>query len=319
MKKGLKIIDNSQILTQAKSEFSQYVDLDTLDEYTQNLYSKSSLLAMRSDWNRYVDFCYRKGAAIFPHHSDTIRMFLEEESRERKYASIRRYSLTLSTIYRLLSETDPLRNTQVRQLLADLRLEKAGDQKQSDAFTSTHLKYLNHSLAKSTKHRDIRDLAIFNVMFECALRRSELRELTRSQLALHDENAIITIHEFSYTLSEQATKALHLWLSLINDDLEYVFRAIDRHGNISHTNLDDSSIYRIFRRAAELLDNKSLHFSGQSARIGAAKELHKQGEKLRDIQQFGRWLSPVMPTQYVGQTAQSQNLQLRYKKFKPWN
>jgi len=319
MKKKLKIIDDSHLLLLVKRRFSQIIDLDSLNQYTQNLYSNSSLLAMRSDWNRYIDHCYKYSTSIFPLQPDNIRHFLESESEHRKYSSIRRYSITISTIYRLLGEPDPLRDSQIRQLMMKLRLDKRGDQKQSDAFTSIYLTSLHQFLSKSTKKQDIRDLAIYYIMFECALKRADLRNMIWEQIRKEKEHIKLCIKDHEYELSIEAEMALLKWENEINDDSNYVFRAIDRHHNISKEKLNDSSIFRIFRKAAILLELPSLKFSGQSARIGAALELHKQGKKISDIQHFGRWVSPVMPSQYVGNVTQSEHIQLRYKRFKPWD
>lgn len=319
MKKDIKVIDDSQFLVEAKKDFSQFIDVDILNKYTKSNYSKSTLLAMRSDWNRYIDHCYRYGAALFPPQFDTIISFLENESSTRKFSSTRRYSITLSNIYRLLSESDPLRDSHIRQFLLKLRLEKKGDQKQTDAFTSSHLKFIYRKLNKSNKLSDIRDLAIYSLMFECALKRSELRDMTQNQISEQDGTTFISLNDCSYQLSGQAASSLHKWLIHLPTDSDYLFRAIDKHGNIGSAKLNDSSIFRIFRKAAEILAIPGLKFSGQSARIGAAQELHKKGEKIVNIQLFGRWHSPVMPSQYVGNISQSETFQLRYKKFKPWS
>ena len=59
-------------------------------------------------------------------------------------------------------------------------------------------------------------------------------------------------------------------------------------------------------------------FSGQSARVGGALQLAKQGMKTKDIQTFGRWSSPAMPYQYIGNRTKAEQEKLRYKSFKPW-
>ncbi|MCE0495798.1 tyrosine-type recombinase/integrase [Vibrio salinus] len=200
-----------------------------------------------------------------------------------------------------------------------LRLKKSGDQKQSDAFTSLHLELIEHKLGKSDKIIDLRDLAIFYIMFECALKRAELRELNFEQISIQNNIVTISLDENVYPLSEQASNSVIKWLSHIKDNYSPVFRAVDKHHNVSDKKLNDSSIFRIFRKAAELIGKPELRFSGQSARIGAAQDLHKRGEKITDIQIFGRWNSPVMPFQYIGNSSQSKQHQLRYKKFKPWD
>jgi hypothetical protein len=61
-----------------------------------------------------------------------------------------------------------------------------------------------------------------------------------------------------------------------------------------------------------------MRFTGQSARVGAAKELEKQGYNLRSIQEFGRWLSPAMPAQYLGKENTAELEKAKFKVIKPW-
>ncbi|MGT0149922.1 hypothetical protein ACT691_11735 [Vibrio metschnikovii] len=65
-----------------------------------------------------------------------------------------------------------------------------------------------------------------------------------------------------------------------------VFAQLIRAQCSSHRPLDDSSIYRILRRAGDLLALPHLKFSGQSDRIGAVKELAEQGYHTKDIPKF---------------------------------
>jgi len=67
-----------------------------------------------------------------------------------------------------------------------------------------------------------------------------------------------------------------------------------------------------------LLGKPELKFSGQSARVGAVQELSEQGYKIKEIQEFGRWLSPAMPYQYVGNKGTAEQEKLKFFSFKPW-
>lgn len=321
MAKKLIIITNHEILTRARLVFSQKITAKEFQSYTLNQYAMNSLLAMCSDWNRYIAFCQchhycpLSATDVLP-----VRHFLESEATQRKYASIRRYSITIGLVFRLLNYSDPTTKPEVRRLLMSLRLDKKGDEKQSDAFNSRHLSRLNSLLCKSKNVLDIRDLAIYYLMFECALKRGELRDLTKDQIDQHHADITVNIQETHYALSEKAARAIIKWMSYIHDDeIIVVFRSIDRHGHIAASPLNDSSIYRILRHAATRLNQPGLKFSGQSARIGAAQELHKQGQNVSEIQEFGRWNSPIMPMQYIGNKASANQTQLRYKSFKPWH
>ena len=121
-------------------------------------------------------------------------------------------------------------------------------------------------------------------------------------------------------LDDAQLQALERWLSFTGLEEELpVFRAIDKHENIGLQPLDDSSIYRILRSASDLLQlAENHHFSGNSIRVGAAQELSKQGLKVREIQDFGRWLSPAMPAQYVGYTGTAESEKMKFKAIVPW-
>jgi integrase len=319
MVKKLISITNETLIDSYVSKLNHFVTKEFTNEITQNQYAKSSVLAMTKDWNLFVGFCLDHQLSSFPASALSVRHFLEHESRTRKYATIRRYTVTITVMHQILGFPDPMMHTEVRLLMMTLRLEKKGDHSQADAFNHQHLEKLNNLLCSSKSIRDIRDLAIYYLMFECVLKRSELRALLTEQLIEIDSDIFVLIKDFKYQLTPHATKAVKKWYALIEDTPSpYLFRSINRHQNIATDKLDDSSIYRILRNAGQRLGLKHLKFSGQSTRIGAARELHQQGMKVRDIQSFGRWQSPVMPSQYVGKTHQADLEIQRYKSFKPW-
>jgi integrase len=188
-------------------------------------------------------------------------------------------------------------------------------------MSSHHLSELNELLSYDEANlKEIRDIAIYNVMFECVLKRSELKSLALTDIENIDGDYQITIKDSVYRLSQVASDTLRRWLSFTSThDSLPVFRAIDKHENIGLQPLDDSSIYRILRRASDLLElAENHHFSGNSIRVGAAQELSKQGLKVREIQDFGRWLSPAMPAQYVGYTDTAEREKMKFKAIVPW-
>jgi integrase len=174
-------------------------------------------------------------------------------------------------------------------------------------------------MSKEPTVKSCRDLAVYYIMFECAMKRSELRDLQFSSISKNGDSVTISIKDTHYQLSSQATLAVDKWLAYLPERLGFVFRRIDRHSNIGSEPLNDSSIYRISRQASDLLGlSQNLRFTGQSARVGAAKELEKQGYDLRSIQEFGRWLSPAMPAQYLGKESTAELEKAKFKIIKPW-
>ncbi|KQH87594.1 integrase [Vibrio furnissii] len=321
MKKNLTIITDQSILKHKLNEFGRLVTLEQVDQLTQHQYTRNSLLAFTKDWNLFLNFCQLRAVRALPASVTAVRQFLEHEARSRKFSTLKRYAVTISLIHILLNQRDPTANSQVRTALQQLRLDKHGDATQASSFESHHLHQLFEQLKNKQSPKPVRDLAIYHVMFECALKRAELKALHVHQLVINESNEeeyTLTLADSHYVLSSQASRCITKWLNCIGEHDGVLFRAIDRHGNVSSSALDDSSIFRILRNAGAYLGDETLKFSGQSTRIGAAKELAKQGYKAKDIQAFGRWLSPAMPYQYMGNDHTAEREKLKFVKFKPW-
>ncbi|MEZ8965430.1 tyrosine-type recombinase/integrase [Vibrio breoganii] len=321
MRKKCIPITDPQLKQQSCALFNKRILLDDLDTLTQQQYSRNSLLSMFNDWNHFVEFCGQRKVAALPASTTAVRLFLEKQSETRKYATLKRMAITLGLVHRFHEFPDPCNHRQVKMLLAQLRLDKRGDAKQAEAFNSQHLKEIHQQLDSESSLKQLRDTAILSVMFECAMKRSELRALLfhQVQFELLDDSPInIAINDNTYQLSSASSEIVKRWLLMIPDHLGPVFRRIDRHGNIGDDALDASSIYRVFR-ATETQLGLSLKLSGQSARVGAAKELAKQGYGVKDITDFGRWISPAMPAQYLGKQVLADSERLKFKVIKPWD
>ncbi len=318
-KKILQISDEKTIATFIK-QLRKQATIDILDELTDGQYSKNSLLAMVKDWNLFIEFCTQKHVSSLPASVTAVRLFIEHEAARRKFATIRRYNVTIGLIHRILSLKDPTANPQVIHTMNFFKVEKKNDTKDTVPFEKQHLEKLSAKLMDSTHPIERRNLAVYYIMFECALKRSELKSLTVNDIISDNGNKQLAVYVGAqrYDLSEQAQRSLRQWLSLlpsIENNLP-LFSAIDRHGNINSVPLDDSSIYRIQRYASDLLGLK-VGFSGQSSRVGKVKDLAKQGMTLRDIQHYGRWLSPAMPNQYLGNIGKAELEKMVFKRFKP--
>lgn len=319
MKKNIQPIQDPESRKASIHRFSKTITNKDIDELTQKNYSKSTILAMASDWNHFVEFCELRHVSPLPASLTAIRLFLETEAQKRKYATLRRYSITIGIIHQLHLLSDPTAHRQTRFVLKTLRMMKHGDARQATAFSQHHLQQLDSIMSKELTSKSLRDLAIYYVMFECALKRSELRDLQIDSLNLSGDSVTILIKDASYQLSKTASNVIRKWLSFVPEQTGCLFRRIDRHGNIGSESLNDSSIYRILRQASDILGlSVDMRFTGQSARVGAVKELEKQGYNLKSIQEFGRWLSPAMPAQYLDKTDIAELEKAKFRIIKPW-
>ncbi|MDP5252981.1 MULTISPECIES: tyrosine-type recombinase/integrase [unclassified Vibrio] len=318
MKNKLIYTDKKQIET----IIDQLNATPTLEEWqmiTQRQYTHNSLLALKNDWRRYSEFCQLHHVRALPGAITTLRRFIEKESKLRKFSSIRRTVVNIGKIHTLLSLANPVNHRQIKWTLQQLKANAGNDNKQATAMTLSHIEDIYHALHKTKKIKLKRDLAIYMVMFECALKRGELKHLTLDNV-IFDPNhiAYVQLEHHQYQLSDKASHALHTWVQHLPYHEGPLFCAIDRYNNISQTLLNDSSIYRVMRQASDILGIDVI-FSGQSTRVGAVQALKAQGLKVKEIQDFGRWLSPVMPSQYLGWQHKAEQEKLKFVKLRPWD
>ncbi|AJR05824.1 integrase [Photobacterium gaetbulicola] len=314
------ILDKTECLKSIKRFSKPLESTALLDNLTHNKYASNTLISFKNDWNNFLSFCSAEHIPALPAKPDTVHRYIEQMAKKRKLASLKRYMVTISLIHRCHNLSDPCAKAEIRIAMKKQQLEKHDDSQNAAPFRDEHLQQLVDYFELSTKPKDVRDLAIWAVMFEAMLKRSELAALCVENLYIHSSGLIdLEVGSTTISLSSIASKALQRWLMLGMVIDGFVFRRIDRHGNIGDKPLDHSSIYRVFRRASEELGlgNTSL-FSGQSPRVGAAQDLSDAGLSIVEIQEQGRWKSPAMPAQYVGNTDRHEKEISKFIKPKPW-
>ncbi|MEZ8741802.1 tyrosine-type recombinase/integrase [Photobacterium swingsii] len=311
-------MDRKELINHFSKEVTDIAYWQTM---TEKRYAHRTLVAFNTDWNAFVCYCQNIQASPLPAKVQTVERFIASMAPTRKLASLKRYIITIRLVHRTLALTDPCSHTQIRLLMQGYHEEKQDDSKQAEGLHADHISRLLLTFESSPNIKDIRDLAIWTVAFDGLLKRSELSNICVDDVKIDDDGFVtIQLDNKQLNLSEATSTAFTRWLSegLIADG--YVFRRIDRHGNIGEKPLDHSSIYRVFRRAGDELGVSSkVIFSGQSPRVGAAQDLANEGATLNEIQSQGRWKSPAMPAQYIGQNSKRDKEMDKFKKDTPWD
>ncbi|OAN11571.1 integrase [Photobacterium jeanii] len=300
---------------------SKQTTADDWQTITLKSYAHRTLVAFATDWNAFNEYCLSINTTALPASVDTVVRFLDEKAKTRKLASLKRYVITIRLAHRSLTMTDPCSHTQVRVLMQQFHDQKKDDNKQAAPLHAFHIDQLYSRFQTATSPKDVRDLAIWCLAFDALLKRGELSAITLENIIIESNGLItLTLESKSIRLSPATSAAINRWLTLSMIDEGYLFRRIDRHGNIGDNPLDHSSIYRVFRRASDELGvpaNKI--FSGQSPRVGAAQDLAFEGASLNEIQAQGRWKSPAMPAQYIGQKTKRDEEMDKFKTETPWD
>ena len=315
MAKKIPILENDTVCSASITDFSSVVESITIwQRLTHQQYAKNTLVAFKNDWNKFLLFCSQHNSSPLPASAEIVHRYIEKMAQTRKLASLKRYIVTISLVHRCHALPNPCLSNEIKLAMHKQRLDKHDDYTNAYGFRDNHLHELLDSFMRSTKAKDVRDMAIWAITFEAMLKRSEVTALTINDIDIaHDGLITLLVNENLIALSEVASNAVNRWLTLAMIDSGFVFRRIDRHNNIGDNPLDHSSIYRIFRRASQELELPAdVIFSGQSPRVGASQDLADAGLSIHQIQHQGRWRSPAMPAQYIGQRAKRDNI---LKKF----
>jgi integrase len=319
MRKKIIPITDSETKSHLLLKFCRPISIEDFHHLTRKQYSHNSALSMVKDWNDYIEFCSLKKVTALPTSVTALRLYIQKVKQTKKYSTIKRNVVSISVIHRFLEFQDPSSHQQIQLEIRSLRIAKPSSPQSAVALTQSHIDTLRNRWDVS-ETKMLRDLLIIELMFECALKRSHLCDMLCTDInhiLRPVESYVVTISGENYQLSDETSRHLKRWTSILGTETGPLFRSIDRHGNIGFNPLDVSSVYRVFRAASDTLDLPE-HLTGQSPRAGAARQLASQGLSLKDIQHFGRWLSPAMPAHYIGNHHVADNERLKFKTLKPW-
>ncbi|WP_244662601.1 tyrosine-type recombinase/integrase [Vibrio owensii] len=270
---------------------------ETMDTLTKQRYSSASLTALTSDWNTFAQFCEINAHKALPTSEATLENFIAHLSKSKKFNTIRRSIVNLGTINTVLFNKNPSNGPIIKQILAKLSVSDIHKSKNPRPLTLDDLYRLRLALSKDMNEKNIRDLLVAHIMFDCAMKRHEVVEMSVTDIETTLTFAVINGDR--YPLNKSTTELLRKWFELI-DNGQYLIRSIDRHGNIADDKIDESSVHRILKRIAKLL--KLPEYSSltpQSARVGAIRHLHDDGVNINDIKHFARYKTKAMPVQYI--------------------
>ena len=156
----------------------------------------------------------------------------------------------------------------------------------------------------------LRDAIIFNLMFDCLLRASEILALTLADVDLESKTIEIRMSKTDQ-LGEGATKAFSSqtagrmrrfyavmgWNSLTDKETPLI-PTKNRWGTIIRPARKTSyaSLWRTFDARGKQF---GYNFRSHSLRVGCAQSLLKEGASLPEMMVVGRWKSPQMPAHYA--------------------
>jgi integrase len=207
-------------------------------------------------------------------------------------STIDRRVSALSALHKTKGLPSPVTDPLVSQILSKARKANARRGKRVNKKKAVVKKVLDQLLEQCASDSliDKRDRAL--LLFGWASggrRRSEIADATFDRLEPSDESYVYHMgitktdqegEGMTVPVTGRAAAALTAWLSASGISKGHLFRAVDRHGNVSEARLSDKAVALIVKRHAQRAGLNPAIFAGHSLRSGFLTETGLQGKNL---------------------------------------
>jgi site-specific recombinase XerD len=282
-------------------------------KYIEAAKATSTQRSYQSHWKDFQSFCGERGYKSLPASSAAVAdymTFLADIGA--KMSTIQVKAAAISYIHRTANVDNPVRTVAVQETLRGIRRTLGTAQNGKDPIALHELRELMDVLPDDI--RGIRDKALLLIGFAGAFRRSELVELSVSDIAFEKNQIRITIRR-SKTDQEGSgmlkvipmlrdktvcpVTALKNWLTSAAITDGPVFRPIDRWGNIHKRTMQPQEVARVIKKYAPSAKLDTQHYAGHSLRAGYVTEAADHDIPLWKIKQQTGHKSDTTVQRYI--------------------
>lgn len=275
-------------------------------EMLQGAYAQSTIDAYYRDFCVFVQWCEKQEINPLPCDASAVASFLDEQSKTKAAATVRRYAVSIGKIHRLLDLDDPTDYEAVKLALRRAHRSAVMPQRQSMGLTRDNVNAIVALSHRSTRH--LRDATMISVGFDALARRSEIVGLRVSDVQISDlRSGRVLIRrgktdQMAYGrwahLTEATSSLVLRWLEKSVNN-EFLFGPVYRERVIDRA-LDPVTVQRSLRRSvSEIGLRETRNYTGHALRVGAAQELLKLGRSSSDIMRAGGWRSISSVARYL--------------------
>ena len=270
-------------------------------------FAENTLRAYRSDFTHYEKWCASHGWPAIPAKAERLALYVEEMSTKYKSATIRRRFNSLSSLFYLTRNPNPVRDPEVTLAMKRMHRQIGRAQKQASPLT---LKYLEQMKRKcDNSNRGMRDKVLLQLGYETMRRRSEICAFKFEDLQQMPNGKYSLLLRQSKTdqyaqgrlipISDILAKLILKWQKRVEADQGSILRRIRKDDAIGEQ-LSSASMCKIlvdlqYRSRLRHLPN----FSGHSFRVGAALDLLERGVPLEKIMLRGGWGAKSTTLKYL--------------------
>jgi site-specific recombinase XerD len=291
---------------------------ETLPFHIQSL-SKHSQRAFISDTARFMRWCAEKRFCAIPCSPFVLRQYIAESLYEKTPNTVKRHVSSINTAHVLVERTPPGNSKIVKSLVIDIADKHIDDEMQAQPLRMSVLEIA----AIETDRKDlrqVRDIMVALVAHSTLLRASELCAIKIGDITFHsDGSGSLRVPKTKGKKGHHKTEYAYLtplsafwmkrWMKNLprQDATTSLLQGITKHGTVrGNSTLQAQDVSDCLNRVGKCVD-ESYHFTGHSARVGAALDMAESGEEFTKIMQAGRWKSSSNLMRYLRKTAVKEN------------
>jgi len=275
-------------------------------EMLQGAYAQSTIDAYYRDFCVFVQWCDQIGINALPCSAADVAAFLDEQSKIKAAATVRRYAVSIGKIHRLLNFDDPTKSEVVRLALRRAQRAAVAPQRQSLGLTRDDVNTIVAMRHRSLRH--LRDAAMISVGFDGLMRRSEIVALKVSDVEWSGGDAARIVVRRGKT--DQLARGRVVWLTFTSAQVlsewmetcgggRFLFGPV-YGGAVIDRSLNPISVQRAIKRFLQEIGRDECHYyTGHALRVGAAQELLRMGRDTAGIMRAGGWKSLSTLARYL--------------------
>jgi site-specific recombinase XerD len=287
-------------------------DIESVIGYARNAKARNTQLAYASDWRSYCRFAASRGAEPLPCPPGMLCAYIAHcADRGLRASSIGRHVAAIVHHHHAAGYDSPASKPAVKEVMRGIRHTLGTAPRPKTPLTHELIARMI-TVCSDTKTGGIRDRALIALAFAAALRRSEVvalqvEDLTevpdgyrllirRSKTDQAGEGQEIAIPR-GYHL--RPVEAVQMWLAHAEISTGYVFRQVNRGGNVQAAPLGDGGYCNMIKKRALQAGLDPVLFSGHSLRAGFLTSAAESGADVLKMSEVSRHKSLDVLRRYV--------------------
>lgn len=278
--------------------------------------SQNTVRSYRSGWKDWASFSEAQGSRPLPADPQVLLAYFTILGKTKSMSTIDQRRASIRYVHKIEAEHDPFAGPVITELIEGIRRVRASDKvRKVEPIKVDRLDLICSHIGKK-ENRDLRDRALLLVGFQGFFRRSEIVQLTASDVEFNERGALIHLRKSKTDQMQEGqyigipysvemvrlcpVVALKNWMNrvgCVGDDP--IFVGTYKNGDLSNKAISPKQVARIIKRRCQIAGLKYEDFSGHSMRRGGATSAAENGSTEAEIMRSGRWKSSKSARGYV--------------------